>query len=92
MLGEITQKSKCVKASGCEEMWLVDGLLAATKLAEESLVSSKAGVEVSTVFGELPSLSLEFEVVRDEGPIERWHPGGNERVFLDPGLIVGLMG
>ena len=41
---------------------------------------------------ELPSLSFEFEVVRDERPVEGRHPVGDIVVFLDPGLVVGVVG
>ena len=45
-----------------------------------------------SMFGELPSLGLEFEVLGDERPVECGHPIGNMVVFLDPGLIVGVVG
>ena len=44
------------------------------------------------MFGELPSLGLELEVLGDERPVECRHPIGNVVVFLDPGLIVGVVG
>ena len=44
-----------------------------------------------TMFGELPSLGFEFEVVRNERPVECGHPNGNVVVFLDPGLIIGVV-
>ena len=44
------------------------------------------------MFGELPSLGLELEVLGDERPVECGHPFGNVVVFLDPGLIVGVVG
>ena len=45
-----------------------------------------------TMFGELPSLGFEFEVVRNERPVECGHPIGNVVVFLDPCLIIGVVG
>ena len=45
-----------------------------------------------SMFGELPSLGLEFGVLGDERPVECGHPIGNMVVFLDPGLIVGVVG
>ena len=47
---------------------------------------------MSSVLGELPALSLELEVVRDEGPVEWRRPVGNVMMFLDPSLVVGVMG
>ena len=44
------------------------------------------GIEMCTVFGELPSLGSELEMVRNEGPIERWRP------FMDPCLVVVVVG
>ena len=44
------------------------------------------------MFGELPSLGFEFEVVRNERPVECGHPIGNVVVFLDPCLIIGVVG
>ena len=72
-------------------MWFVDGMLPSAELAEKSLVGGRTGVKVSTVFGELPTLSFELEVVGDERPVEWRHPVGNEVMFLNPGLVVGVM-
>ena len=72
-------------------MRFTDCALASAELAEESLVGGQAGVEVSSALGELPTLSFELEVLGDERPVERWRPVGNEMMFLDPGLVVGLM-
>ena len=47
---------------------------------------------MGSVFGKLPALSFELEVVGNEGPIERRHPVGDEVVFLYPGLVVGVVG
>ena len=55
-------------------------------------MSGQPGVKVRSMFCELPSLSFKFEVVRDEGPVECGHPVGNVMVFLDPGLIVSVVG
>ena len=44
------------------------------------------------MFCELPSLGFEFEVVGNERPVECGHPIGNVVVFLDPGLIIGVVG
>ena len=46
---------------------------------------------MGSVFGELPALSFELEVVGDERPVEWRHPVGNEVMFLDPGLVVIVM-
>ena len=91
VLGEIAEKSEGVQSSGGEEMRFVDGMLPSAKLAEKSLVGGEAGVEVSTVLGELPAVSFELEVVGNERPVEWWHPVGNEVMFLDPGLVVVVM-
>ena len=72
-------------------MRFVNGMLPSSKLAEKSLVGCQAGIEMSAVFGELPTLSFELEVVGDERPIEWRHPVGNEVVFLDPSLVVGIV-
>ena len=55
-------------------------------------MSGQSGVKVCSMFCELPSLSFKFEVVRDEGPVECRHPVGNVMVFLDPGLVVSVVG
>ena len=62
------------------------------KLAEETFVGGKSGVEVRSMFGELPAFGFELEVLGNERPVERWHPVGNVVMFLDPGLIVVVMG
>ena len=72
-------------------MWFMNGMLPSAELSEKSLVSCQAGVEVGSVFCELPTLSFELEVVGDERPIEWRHPVGNKVVFLDPSLIVCVM-
>ena len=46
---------------------------------------------MSSVFGELPTLSFELEVMGNEGPTERGHPVGDEVVLLYPGLVMGVM-
>ena len=91
VFGEIAEKSERVQSSGGEEMWLVDGMLPSAKLAEKSLVGCQTGVKMSAVFGELPTLSFELEVVGDERPVEWRHPVGNEVMFLDPSLVVSVM-
>ena len=72
-------------------MWFVDGMLPSAELAEKSLVGGHAGVKVGTVFGELPTLSFELEVMGYERPVEWRHPVGNEVMFLDPGPVVIVM-
>ena len=54
-------------------------------------MGGKTGVKVCTMFRELPSLSFELEVVGDERPVKWRHPVGNEVMFLDPGLVIGVM-
>ena len=76
--------------AGCEKVWFTNCLLSSAQAAEEPLVGGEAGVEVGSVFGELPTLGFEFEVLRDEGPVERRHPVGDVVVFVDPGLIIGV--
>ena len=44
------------------------------------------------MFRELPSLSFELEVVGDERPVKWRHPVGNEVMFLDPGLVISVVG
>ena len=91
VFGEIAEECERVQSSGGEEMWFVDGMLPSAELAEKSLVGGHTGVKVSTVFGELPTLSFELEVVGYERPVEWRHPVGNEVMFLDPGLVVSVM-
>ena len=69
----------------------MDGVLPSAKVAEKSLVSGQARVEMGAVFCELPTVSFELEVMGDERPIERRHPVGDEVVFLDPSLVVGVV-
>ena len=69
----------------------MNGMLPSAELSEKSLVGCQAGVEMSSVFSELPTLSFELEVVGDERPVEWRHPVGNEIMFLDPGLVIGIM-
>ena len=47
---------------------------------------------MGSVFGELPALSFELEVVGNERPVERRHPVCDVVVLLDPGLVVCVMG
>ena len=47
---------------------------------------------MGSVFGELPALSFEFEVVGNKGPVECRHPVGDVVVFLDPSLVVSVVG
>ena len=47
---------------------------------------------MGTMFCELPAFGFELEVLGNERPVERWHPVGNVVMFLDPGLIVVVMG
>ena len=91
VLSEIAKESEGMQLSGSEEMWFVNGMLPSAELAEKSLVGSQARVEMGAVFCELPTLSFELEVVGDERPIEWRHPVGNEVVFLDPSLVVGIV-
>ena len=92
MFGEVTKKGECVVLGGGEEMWFADGSLSSAQAAEKPLVGGEARVEMRSVFCELPSLCFEFEMLRDKGPVERRHPIGNEIVFMDPGLIIGVVG
>ena len=51
--------------------------LAAPKESAACLVwFTEAGEKVCSVFGELPALGFEFEVMGNERPVERWHPVG----------------
>ena len=74
VFGEIAEECERVQSSGGEEMWFVDGMLPSAELAEKSLVGGHTGVKVSTVFGELPTLSFELEVVGYERPVEWRRP------------------
>ena len=47
---------------------------------------------MGSVFGELPALSFELEVVGDKWPVECRHPVGDVVVFLNPGLVVDVVG
>ena len=47
---------------------------------------------MGSVFGELPALSFELEVVGDKGPVECRHPVCDVVVLLDPGLVVCVVG
>ena len=42
---------------------------------------------MGSVFGELPALSFELEVVGDKGPVECRHPVCDVVVFLDPASL-----
>ena len=44
------------------------------------------------VFGKLPALGLELQVLGNERPVEGRHPIGNVVAFADPGLVVVLVG
>ena len=88
---EVAEEGESVQSGGGEEMGFANGMLSPAKLAEKSLVGGEARVEVGAVFCELPTLSFEFEMMGYEGPIERWHPVGNEVVFLDPSLVIGVV-
>ena len=55
-------------------------------------MSCEARVEVCPVFGKLPTFGFELEMLGDKGPIERWHPVGNEVVLSDQGLVVVVVG
>ena len=91
VFSEIAKESEGMESSGGEEMWFVNGMLPSAELAEKSFVGWQAGVEMSAAFCKLPPLSFELEVVGDERPIEWRHPVGNEVVFLDPSLVVGIV-
>ena len=41
-------------------------------------------LEMGTVFGKLPALSFELEVVRNELPVQRWRPVVNMVTLVDP--------
>ena len=47
---------------------------------------------MGSVFGELPALSFELEVVGDKGPVECRHPVCDVVVFLYPSLVVCVVG
>ena len=66
--------------------------MSSAKLAEETFVRGKAGVEVCSMLGELPAFCFQLEALRKERPIERWRPVRDVVVFLNPGLIVVVMG
>ena len=60
-----------------EEGWFLECALTSSEALEEALVSGKAGEQVCSVFGELPTLSFEFKVVGNERPVKGWRPVGN---------------
>ena len=88
MLGEIAEKSQGVMFGGSKKVRFSDCLLSSAELAKEPLVCGQAGVEMRPVLGELPTLGFELEMLGDEGPVERWHPVGDEVVFFDPRLVI----
>ena len=92
MLGEIAEKSEGMVFGGSEKVRFSDCLLSSAKLAKEPLVCGQARAEMRPVLGELPTLGFELEMLGDEGPIERRHPVGDEVVFLDPRLVVVVVG
>ena len=91
MFCEVAEKSECVMFCGGEKVWFSDCLLLSAQAAKEPLMGGEARVEVSSVFGELPSLGFEFEVLGDERPVEGRHPVGDVVEFVNLGLIVVLM-
>ena len=91
-LFEIAEKSEGMVFGGSKKVRFSDCLLSSAKLVKEPLVCGQAGVEMRPVFGELPTLSFELEMLGNEGPIERWHPVGDEMVFFDPRLVVVVVG
>ena len=91
MFCEVVEEGECVMFGRSEKVWLSDCLLSSAPAAKEPLIGGEARVEVGSVFGELPSLGFEFEVLGDERPIERRHPVGDVVVFVNPGLIIGLV-
>ena len=92
MLREVAEESEGMYPSGGEKMRFVNGMLPPAKLAKESLVCGQAAIEMSAVFCELPTLSFELEVMGDKRPIERRRPIGDEVVFLNPSLVIGVVG
>ena len=73
-------------------MWFSESVLALPKASEKSFVGGQSGVEVGSVFCELPALSFELEVVGNERPVEGRHPVSDVVVLLDPGLVMCVMG
>ena len=55
-------------------------------------MGGQSGVEMGSVLGELPTLGFEFEVMGNEGLVECRHPVGDVVVFLDPSLVIGVVG
>ena len=92
VFGEIAKEGEGMVLGRSKEVWFTEGLLSSAKLAKEAFVRGEAGVEVCSMFGELPAFCFELEVLGDERPVERWHPIGNVMMFTDPGLIVVVMG
>ena len=92
MFSEIAEDCEGVVFGRGIKVWFTKGLLSSAKLAKEAFVGGKAVVEMCSMFCELPAFGFELEVLGDERPIERWHPIGNVMMFLDPGLVVVVMG
>ena len=88
---EGTKEGKGTVFGGCEEVRFPEGLLSSAN-SEETFVRGKAGVEVCSMLGELPAFCFQLEALRKERPIERWRPVRDVVVFLNPGLIVVVMG
>ena len=77
---------------GSVKVWFFECLLAEAESSKKAFVSGQSGVKMGSMLGELPPLGFELEMVGDEGPVECGHPVGNVVMFLDPGLIIGVMG
>ena len=77
VFGEIAEEGEGMVLGRSKEVWFTEGLLSSAKLCERGVVGGEAGVEMCSMFCELPAFCFEFEVVGDERPVERWHPIGN---------------
>ena len=70
MFGKVTKNLESVVLGGSVKVGFAECVLAVPKASEQSFVCGESGIEVGSVLGELPSLSLEFEVVGNERPVE----------------------
>ena len=65
----LAEEGKGVMFGGSEKVRFPQGALSAAEAWEKTSVGSQAGVKVGSVLGELPSLGLQREALRDERPV-----------------------
>lgn len=60
VFGEIAKHGQGMVLGGCEEMGLFDGLLTSAQALEEPAMVGKSGIEMRSVFRNLPALGFKF--------------------------------